>query len=516
MLLDWRMWQIALWAATVFSSLLAHAQTTNNSSSSSSSSTTGNEKHVQATFVSPAQDLGFGLTVPDDASSPDLYFTLAAPYGIAWAAVGLGSDTMSGGPLVLMIYIDGSGNNVTFSPRISTGHVEPSVYSGLQVETLNGTGIFDDIYIFSGRCSNCRSWSGGSIDVASTGQKMIYATGPVGFVGSDDGDAPIGYHANYGSFTVDMTQAVGRAEAPVINAATSESSAFVVLGSNAQQGKRDWAAAFHAVIMVLVFVGLMPMGVAMLRIGRWVRWHGINQGVAALGVIVGAGLGIYISRRYNRSKSFGTPHQIVGLVVLLAVVVQFCLGFWHHRIFKRTQQTTKLAPWHVWLGRVVIVVGILNAFLGFPLALAPGYNYILAGLVIAIVPLFLCLLFWTRFFKASRGRRQQGPPPAYDPSGGVEPETWRQQQAQQNNDFPGGGGVGGWGGGGGGGEGGGWGGGGGGARRAPPPPTYDPTPDDQDIGLATMSPKEDRRRTERGAEVSTTNLGAEQTPREYV
>jgi hypothetical protein len=45
------------------------------------------------------------------------------------------------------------------------------------------------------------------------------------------------------------------------------------------------------------------------------------------------------------------------------MVAQFVIGFMHHRIYKKTSATTKFAPIHVWLGRVVIVMGVVNGFL---------------------------------------------------------------------------------------------------------------------------------------------------------
>lgn len=61
---------------------------------------------------------------------------------------------------------------------------------------------------------------------------------------------------------------------------------------------------------------------------------------------------------------------------MLAVVVQFALGFFHHRAYKQTQKTTRMAPIHVWLGRLVIPCGIANGFLyaSYP---SPVYSYIL-------------------------------------------------------------------------------------------------------------------------------------------
>jgi len=65
----------------------------------------------------------------------------------------------------------------------------------------------------------------------------------------------------------------------------------------------------------------------------------------------------------SQFKSFNTAHEVLGIIVVLAVIVQFLLGYMHHRIYKKTQTTTKMAPIHVWLGRVVIVAAVVDGFL---------------------------------------------------------------------------------------------------------------------------------------------------------
>jgi hypothetical protein len=76
------------------------------------------------------------------------------------------------------------------------------------------------------------------------------------------------------------------------------------------------------------------------------------------------------------------------------MVGQFILGYIHHRIYKRTQATTKLAPIHVWLGRIVIPAGIANGFLGFPLALNSKYNWALLALVLLVIIVLAPFAFW--------------------------------------------------------------------------------------------------------------------------
>jgi len=69
-----------------------------------------------------------------------------------------------------------------------------------------------------------------------------------------------------------------------------------------------------ACIMVLTFVGLMPLGTLILRVLGWTRIHGINQTLASILGITGAGIGIYISTLYNRvSYSPGFSQTVLTL-----------------------------------------------------------------------------------------------------------------------------------------------------------------------------------------------------------
>ncbi|KAH9885162.1 hypothetical protein F4778DRAFT_761342 [Xylariomycetidae sp. FL2044] len=378
-------------------------------------------------FVTPARDLAFALNVPED-SSTDLFFSLMMPTQMTWGAIGLGSTTMSHA-LILMIYASSTGQNVTLSPRVSHGHSEPVYSSSIQVDALPGTGLINDTtYVYNGRCRNCRDWiaqsgGGGSFDVKSADQGFIYATGEAGEMQTDNQAADLRMHVNYGSFTMDMVRATGPNDggvAPVIVTEEETQSVGTTLVMS-KTGKRDSAATAHAVIMVMAFVGVYPFGILVLRLGNWVRWHALNQVVALILIIVGSGLGFSISKTYNRTKKVNTAHQVIGILVFIFVLAQFTLGFLHHRAFKKTQQPTKLAPIHVWLGRVLVLMGVINGFLGFPLALAPSYNYVLAGLVLFIFPGVALLIMTKRFISKWWKNNKETP----DEPNGYNMEAWR-------------------------------------------------------------------------------------------
>ncbi len=234
------------------------------------------------------------------------------PSDISWGAVGLGSDTMAGA-LVLMAYSSSSGQNVTLSPRVADGHREPVYAADVLVEALPGTGLVNGTtLVYNGRCGNCRSWSGGSIDVGSKTQSMMYATGESGDVRSDDLQYSLGMHYNYGSFAMDMVHATGSGGVPEVVPSDNLELIATVQGESVE-GHKDKVAMIHALVMILCFIGLFPFGTLILRLGNWVRWHAINQGFALVFVIIGFGLGVMTGSTYNRvspqrERIYHPPH----------------------------------------------------------------------------------------------------------------------------------------------------------------------------------------------------------------
>lgn len=274
-------------------------------------------------------------------------------------AVGMGNDKMQN-TLVFTSYADASGKNITLSPRISGKHTEPVYTKDVKITILPGTGIFDNITTINAKCSNCRKWKGGSIDPKNNAAKFIWANGGVGTLKSNSLSADTKRHGSYGVFKMDLTKAVGPGGALPIAAANSST-----VGSQqlSEKPDHDFTSGAHAIIMVFTFVGLMPLAVIILRVFNSPRFHGIAQAVSALLGLIGAALGLSVGVMYNRTKGFRSAHQIIGLLVIVMMVGQFVLGFMHHRMYKKTKLPTKLAPIHIWLGRVVIGGGVINGFL---------------------------------------------------------------------------------------------------------------------------------------------------------
>ncbi|KAI9641843.1 hypothetical protein NHQ30_009710 [Ciborinia camelliae] len=339
---------------------------------------------------------------------------------MVYQAVGMGSNQMKNS-LMFMMYADSTGNNITLSPRIASGENEPSHAKDIVVESLAGTGIANGTFTWNGRCLNCTSWKGGSLgSTKNTKASFIWANGPSGTLKSDSLHADIKRHDSYGTFSMDLSRAIGTAGVPSIPTSNSEGTTQI-----SEKADNNFSSAAHAVLMVLVFVGLLPFGIVILRFLNSPKWHAVNQtislGIALIGVVLGAKLGTL----YNRTKDFKSGHQVFGLIIVMSMIGQFILGFLHHRMYKKTSKTTKFAPIHVWLGRIVTPAGIINGFIGFPLALNPKFNWALLVCALLIVIIFAPVLFW-----GYKRRQAKEIEEITGETEGYEAEPWRAPQAQ--------------------------------------------------------------------------------------
>jgi len=199
------------------------------------------------------------------------------------------------GALVLMMYPDAGGKNITLSPRLSHGNVEPSYTTNVSITILPGTGLSDNIMIANAKCSNCRFWQDASISPNNSQADFIYAWSKDGTVKSDSLSAGIQRHDSHGTFQMDLHKAYGAGQVPVPFTA-------ITTGTNQTSKESDnhYQQSAHAVLMVGVFYGALPSGVIILRILKSPKWHAVNQGISLLVAIVGASLGISLGTMYNR------------------------------------------------------------------------------------------------------------------------------------------------------------------------------------------------------------------------
>jgi Domain of unknown function (DUF2427) len=150
----------------------------------------------------------------------------------------------------------------------------------------------------AGYCKNCTQIAENKIDLTSTSQKFIWAVGPPGYnPWTKAQDGPLRTHDYYGYFQMDMTKAQGNGMPPL---------GIVTLNAQGYKGTthdHDFGDSCHAVVMVVAFLVVFPLGVFALRVMSSVKLHMWLQTAGLILGLIGLFSGIYISTMYNRVSS---------------------------------------------------------------------------------------------------------------------------------------------------------------------------------------------------------------------
>jgi hypothetical protein len=124
----------------------------------------------------------------------------------------------------------------------------------------------------------------------------------------------------------------------------------------------------HAVLASVAFVFFFPFGGILIRLGSfrglWIV-HGILQLFAYCLYIAAVGLGLYMAMNL---RLLNEAHPIIGLALFALLFFQPILGFLHHYAFKKYSRRTVWSHGHLWLGRIIITLGIIDGGLGLQLA----------------------------------------------------------------------------------------------------------------------------------------------------
>jgi hypothetical protein len=124
-------------------------------------------------------------------------------------------------------------------------------------------------------------------------------------------------------------------------------------------------------------------------------------------------------------------HPVIGIVLFVVALIQPVLGFLHHQGFNRTGGRTLPSHGHIWLGRILITLGMINGGLGFKLANNTRYGPI----IYVVVAVIFFLLYVVSIVLGERRRAKQlSMPPKYEesPRGSVGPTSPRGYYAPNN------------------------------------------------------------------------------------
>ncbi|KAI0152030.1 putative iron reductase domain protein [Hypoxylon sp. NC0597] len=333
----------------------------------------------------PIEDVCYQVAVPTSSASANggnIYLQLRAPTSYSWVAFGTGSAMADSN--IFVMYQDGAGN-LTISGRTGTGHTMPRQNTNTQLELLEGSGVTNggETMIANVRCGNCGAWSGGSMSLASSDTNWIAAWKQGSAMDSSDPGATITRHDSHDQWTFDLTQGTVTSDTnPYVGARQFDNNnrGGVGQGSFADPGTLILG---HGIIMAIVMVLMYPLGSALMPLfGKWML-HASWQFLAFLLMWAGFGLGIVASQRIR--LDFNSTHTILGTVVVCLMVVQPVLGWLHHKYFMKHQKRGVVSHAHVWYGRALLIMGVVNGGLGLKLADASRTFFIVYVVLAAII-----------------------------------------------------------------------------------------------------------------------------------
>jgi len=147
----------------------------------------------------------------------------------------------------------------------------------------------------------------------------------------------------------------------------------------------------HAVMGILAWVIFFPLGAVLIRLIKSpsaARTHGFVQVFAYSLFIAGAGMGIWMAKTTQQLDAY---HCLIGLVLLSVAGIQAFAGYLQHVLYKKGRRTVPLNFTHVWLGRALITLGMINGGLGLLLSSDGSRpDYIAYGVVTTII--WLCYI----------------------------------------------------------------------------------------------------------------------------
>ncbi|KAB5563596.1 hypothetical protein GE09DRAFT_1113060 [Coniochaeta sp. 2T2.1] len=378
-----------------------------------------------------ANGVCYSVGVPSSSAaseSGNIYFQITAPTTYQWVALGTGTG-MAGSNIFIM-YQDGLGN-VTLSPRIGPNHQPPTLdtsANAAQLTVLAGSGVSADGNTMTANvaCANCESWSGGGqLDLKDAQSSWIGAWRRGNSLATTSRSVSLVQHDDTAIFEFDLPRAAIATDSnPFTPAASTGGSGGDDSGSDSDSDKPGGDSSDdgggvtvigtgrvdrnilvgHGVIMAIVFVILYPLGsLLMPLLGKW--WaHGAFQAVAWALMWAGFGLGVTYARYLN--ILFDQTHTILGTVVVCLLAIQPALGYAHHRHFLKHGARGIISHVHIWYGRALMILGVINGGLGLQLALGSNSCKIAYGVVAGVTFLIYAS---GKAFLSTKGRKSAGP-----------------------------------------------------------------------------------------------------------
>ncbi|WPG98638.1 iron reductase domain protein [Acrodontium crateriforme] len=354
----------------------------------------------------PQKGICYSLAIPESTAQSgngDIFFQLSAPTQLQW--VGLGQGGQMAGANMFVMYAAADGKNVTISPRLGKGEVMPLYDSDTSITLLEGSGIENGLMVANVRCSNCNSWEGGSMDLTGSGDSdWIFAYKVGSSLNTDKQDQYISKHDLSGSFNIPLAAAKGGHDVnPFVTAASTGTASGTATGTASSIGtasssptqsstvpsssstsdggdipifaqpkgfaalsddKQNMIIVIHGAMAAIAWVALFPLGGIVMRLikGKSTIWMHAGIQMLALSLFTAAaGIGIWMA---SSQGELHMKHPVIGLIVFGLAWIQPVGGVIHHLLFKKTGRRSIVSHLHMNLGRICIVLGMINGGLG--------------------------------------------------------------------------------------------------------------------------------------------------------
>ena len=163
----------------------------------------------------------------------------------------------------------------------------------------------------------------------------------------------------------------------------------------------------HAGIQLLTFT----LAIVGLGLGAWVADH--TSQVRTIPSHPSVTLSRFLT--FLSHVQLNQAHPIIGLTVIALLFFQPILGLIHHRVYVKRRYPTLWGRTHVWYGRALLLLAVINGGLGLKLSDNTKSGEIAYGVIAGLVFLLYLAVFLFTTVKPRAGRTVDGvaPPGTY-------------------------------------------------------------------------------------------------------
>lgn len=210
---------------------------------------------------------------------------------------------------------------------------------------------------------------------------------------------------------------------------------LVVSAQDQKPSNYDNVVIVHATLMGAAFVLFMPLGVFLIRLTSFkgLIWaHAGIQIFAYLVALAAFGLGAWMATVSGQWKA-GNGHPIIGTTVIGLLILQPVLGYVHHLIYVKEHRRTFWIYGHIWYGRALIILAVINGGLGLQLSDNTVKGEIAYGVIAGVMFLLYLVVLAISYGRKSKGLENET---GAKMVGGPKSENSDEEMTDQGNTDP--------------------------------------------------------------------------------